>query len=111
MPDLGLREITMGDVRELTESYRVEDPDSTDRFAGAVYPSSMFNDRQVDQYLTQRYLEQNQCLIRYYEAQSQATILSRDDLVVLFPRLIHGFVLRSRTWGMSLRNVSPIGTS
>lgn len=107
VPSIGLREIPPGDSKEVTESYRSWN--QTDQgYRETAWASDIFDDRQIDKHRTYQFLEKNQFLVRWYEPQSQAILRSRDDMVILFPRRIHGFVLRSRTWGKLLSSRIPM---
>ena len=55
-----------------------------------------YDDRKVDRALTTRFTSQNQHFLRWPGPASQDCF--RQDYRHLFPRRIHGYVLRSRTW-------------
>lgn len=98
--DLGLKEFAEGDSRELEESYkRICYCGATNCMLTA--DTRIYDDYKVDKLRTEEFLNENQHLIRYLEPKSQEHMLSQKDCVVLFPRQISAFVLRSRSWGTS----------
>jgi hypothetical protein len=95
--DLGLRAIPPGDIREYSENYVQTCGCRENECANT--PTPIFDDRRIDELRTKHFLDKHSFLVRFAEPASQVLMASRDDCLVLFPRRIPAFVLRSRTWG------------
>ncbi|GAB7359523.1 hypothetical protein MBLNU230_g6167t1 [Neophaeotheca triangularis] len=61
-----------------------------------LHESTIFDDSVVDKLRTDKYLRQHPYLVRWSEDQYQRFMLSADDCIILFPREMWGFVLRTR---------------
>lgn len=100
IPDLGLREPGESNVKEIQESY-IKECHCGVKNCTMNFRSLIYDDRKVDRFRTNKFMAAHQLLVRFTEQSSQTQFLSREDFLVLFPRKIHAFVLRSRSWGES----------
>ena len=65
----------------------------------------MFDDHRVDRQKTFDFIRANRSLLRTVDDSSELT----EDLVLLLPNCVQGFVLRSRQWySLNLANLRPI---
>ena len=87
-PKFGLKSWIEDDARIVTEACGV--PGCTDCFKGRF----IFDDHKIDRQRTVEFMNANKGLLRTFNDISELT----DELMLLLPNRIYGFILRSRRW-------------
>ncbi|KAL8726302.1 MAG: hypothetical protein Q9166_006804 [cf. Caloplaca sp. 2 TL-2023] len=98
-PKFGLRSWIEDDARIVTEACGI--PGCTDCFKDRF----MFDDHRVDRQRTVEFIRANQSLLRTISSSEELT----DNMMLLLPNRVYGFVLRSRRWHfLNIDNIRPL---
>ncbi|KAL8658229.1 MAG: hypothetical protein Q9226_001166 [Calogaya cf. arnoldii] len=99
IPKFGLRSWIEDDARIVTEACGI--PGCTDCFQDRF----MFDDHRVDRQRTVEFIRANGTLLRTISNSNELT----DNMMLLLPNRVYGFVLRSRRWYfLNIDNIRPL---